>query len=57
MPGLFQTFQGDSGGPLACKRDGRWILVGVVSKGVGEHDLSRWLWIIYFYSKEIDIQI
>jgi secreted trypsin-like serine protease len=29
------VFQGDSGGPLVVRKQGRYVLVGVVSAGVG----------------------
>lgn len=30
-----RIFQGDSGGPLVIKQDGRYVVVGVVSGGIG----------------------
>ncbi|XP_042563360.1 enteropeptidase [Clupea harengus] len=33
--GGVDSCQGDSGGPLMCEEDGRWVLVGATSFGVG----------------------
>ncbi|XP_041966441.1 enteropeptidase [Alosa sapidissima] len=35
LEGGVDTCQGDSGGPLMCEEDGRWVLVGATSFGVG----------------------